>query len=167
MNNSRLILIFLLSYTGEIIFSQQLSHQVLVPVAGVVSGSALNYSQTIGETAVEVVSGSGFVLSQGFQQPAIHVKATREIPKGDGVNVYPNPATDFINVEFFGETGRAFRIDVLNIAGTVMLTERLNFQVNYWFIKEIQVSQLIKGAYLVRIASHDGFIKRTFVIQKL
>ena len=166
MSSRRSILIIFLSFAGGMIFSQQLSHQVLVPVAGVVSGSALNYSQTIGETAVEVVSGSGFVLSQGFQQPSIKFRS-KEVPQGDGVNVYPNPAEDFIKVEFFGEAGRAFQIDILNIAGTIMIIEKLNFQVKHWFIKEIAISHLIKGTYLVRVSSHDGYIHRTFIIHKL
>jgi len=29
----------------------------------------IEYSQTIGETAVETVSSAGFILTQGFQQP--------------------------------------------------------------------------------------------------
>ncbi len=166
MSVKRPALTIILSFACGIILSQQLSHQVLVPVAGILSGSAMNYSQTVGETAVEVISGSGFILSQGFQQPSIKVRSKEE-PQGDGVNVYPNPAEDFIKVEFFGEEGRAFQIDVLNIAGTIMITEKLNFQVKHWFVKEITISHLIKGTYLVRVSSHDGYIYRTFIIQKL
>lgn len=167
MNIKGSILIILLSFAFRSSFSQELSIQVLVPVAGVISGTSLNYSHTIGETAVEIVSCSGYVLSQGFQQPGIKVIPGKVKPEGTGVNVYPNPATEKIKVEFFGEAGRSFRIDILNIAGTVMLTEKINFQVEHWYTKELIVSDLIKGTYLVRVASHDGFVNRTFIIQKL
>ena len=167
MNVKASFLIFLLTFAVFTSFSQQLSHQVMVPVAGIISGNDVSYTQTGGETAVEIISGSGFVLSQGFQQPGIHSVPARENPKGNGVNVYPNPARDFINVEFFGEAGRSFRIDILNMAGTVLLSEKIGFQVKFWIVKEINITDLMKGAYLVRVASHDGNIKRTFIIQKL
>ncbi len=61
---------FLFGFGGNL-FSQQLSHQVLVPAAGVASNGTLSYSQSVGETAVEIITGSGFILTQGFQQPAI------------------------------------------------------------------------------------------------
>lgn len=167
MNRKGLLLIFLLTYTAGEVLSQQLSHQVLVPVAGVSSGPTVNYTQTVGETAVEIISAPGFVLSQGFQQPGIHVVPGKENPEGNGVSVYPNPARDFIKAEFFGDAGRSFRIDILNIAGTVLISEKISFQVKHWFVKEINIADLMKGTYLVRIASDDGLIKRTFIIQKL
>lgn len=167
MNTKRLTLIFLLSFAFVAVYSQQLSHQVMVPVAGVSSQSSLNYTQTGGETAVELVSGHGFVLSQGFQQPGIQAAAVKEKSLGTGVKVYPNPAEDFIKVEFIIDAGRSFSIDIINVAGTVLLNEKISFPVKHWFVREINIEGLMKGTYVVRVASHDGFINQSFIIQKL
>jgi len=53
-----LLLILLLSWTKG--YPQQLSHQVLVPAAGLATSGEINYSQTIGETAVELIGSAGF-----------------------------------------------------------------------------------------------------------
>jgi hypothetical protein len=90
------VLILLLLFPATTGFSQQLSHQVLVPASGLAISGVINYSQTIGETAVEMINGSGFILTQGFQQPGIKNLAD-PAPAGTGVDVYPNPATDFLD----------------------------------------------------------------------
>jgi hypothetical protein len=159
-----LVVGFLVSWTS--CFSQQLSHQVLVPLAGVVSEKNLSYSQTVGETAVEIVGCSQFLFTQGFQQPGI--KVTPEIPPlGTGVSVYPNPVSDFLTIELFGESARTFRIEIINVSGTVVLTERIVFSDNFWYREPQNIENLIRGFYMVRITSEDRMINRTFKIEKL
>ena len=99
--------------------SQSLSHQVLVPVAGVINDSRVSYSQTGGETAVELVGCTWYQVTQGFQQPLIAVSDDPQ-PPGTGIKVYPNPATQFLTVELFGVEARCFRIEFINSAGVVI-----------------------------------------------
>jgi hypothetical protein len=151
---------------GINLFSQQLSHQVLVPVAGVSSAGAISYSQTIGETAVEIISNPDYTFTQGFQQPRVTFLIGTP-PPGNGVDVYPNPATDFVTVKFFGLNSREFRIEVLNISGTIVYTEKVSFIDKYYSEKTIPVSQLYKGIYFIRVVSDDKIINRTFKIDKM
>jgi len=160
------VLIVLLLFSWANGFSQQVSHQVLVPAAGLATTEAISYSQTIGETAIEIISNSGFVFTQGFQQPEIKISPVKT-PEGNGVDVYPNPATDFINVKFFGDVARKFRIDVINIAGTIVSSMTMNFLDKYFFIQQVEVSKLKIGFYFVRVTSDDGIISRTFKIEKM
>jgi hypothetical protein len=158
------LLLFLASQ--EITFSQQLSHQVMVPAAGVISSGSINYSQTIGETAIEIISGAGYVFTQGFQQPGI--KVTPEIDeKGNGVEVYPNPATDFVMVKLFGDVARKFRIEVITLAGMVVRSGTISFIEKYTYIQQVQMEDLKAGLYFVRVISEDGIINRTFKIEKM
>jgi hypothetical protein len=137
-----------------------------VPVAGVISAGTINYSQTIGETAVEVISSTDFILTQGFQQPAL--KLVYEPPHaGNGFNVYPNPATDHITVKLFGDVSREFRIDIINITGTKVYMEKLSFTDKFYLEKVIPVSQFNNGIYFVRVLSGDNEINRTFVFEKM
>ena len=159
------LLLVLFSFWGSL-FSQQLSHQVLVPVAGVASDGTLNYSQTIGETVVEIVSGSDYIFTQGFQQPGIKL-SEEKAPPGNGVKVYPNPATDYVRIELFGEVARSFLIEIMNITGTTIRSKRLVFPTQYWNIEELPVHEMMNGIYFIRITSEDRLINRTFKIEKL
>jgi len=146
--------------------SQQLSHQVLVPLAGIAGDKSLSYTQTAGETAVEIVGCSSYVFTQGFQQPCI--KLTMETPPpGTGVRVYPNPAIDYVTVELYGLEARTFRIEFLDITGTIIKNARKVFSDSYWHKEQFDVGNFINGFYLVRIISEDRFINRSFKIEKL
>lgn len=160
------VLMLLLLVIGPGLLSQQLSHQVLVPLAGIATGGGVNFSQTVGETAVEIIGCSDFVFTQGFQQPRI--KLLRETPPpGNGVKVYPNPVTDYVTMELFGNAARSFRIDIINISGTIVFTERREFSDQFWLKEPINIENLIRGFYLIRINSGDGVISRTFKIEKI
>ena len=159
------LLLVLFSLWGSL-FSQQLSHQVLVPVAGLASNGTLNYSQTIGETVVEIVSGSNYVFTQGFQQPGIKL-SVETAPPGNGVKLYPNPATDYVRIELFGEVARSFLVEIMNITGTIIRRERLAFLTQFWHVEEIPIGGMMNGTYLIRVTSDDRLINRTFKIEKL
>jgi hypothetical protein len=158
--------LLVLLFSGTNAFTQQLSHQVFLSAAGVSSSLGITYSQTIGETAVELFSSTDYVLTQGFQQPRL-ILLPGNPPKGNGINAYPNPVVDFVNVEFFGEKARAFRITVININGTIVYTEDLNFGERYWHLQEIPVTSLARGLYFIRVVSTDGVISRSFKIEKM
>jgi hypothetical protein len=148
------------------LYSQQLSNQVIVSAAGVVSTANLSFSQTIGESITEIITSNNFTLTQGFQQPGIKLTVVNP-PNGNGVNAYPNPATDYIKIEVFGETARTFLIEVFNISGNTKYIEKLAFDDKFHFIKEIDVTDFALGIYLVRVTSEDKLISRTFKIEKL
>ena len=160
------VLILLLLFSWASVGAQTLSQQVLVPAAGEAKVGVLNYSQTIGETAVELIRGAGFIFTQGFQQPGI--KLVAEPPhEGTGVDVYPNPATDFINVKLFGDEARKFRIELINITGRIVSSMNLDFTTGYFYIQQIDVTGLTLGFYFVRITSDDFVVKRVFKIEKM
>jgi hypothetical protein len=146
--------------------AQQLTNQVLLPWAGVTSSGVVNYSQSVGETAVELFSASDFILTQGFQQPRFKLPAG-EVPSGTGVEVYPNPATDFINVKLFGEQPRKMKIELIAFNGSILSTLDLDFTTKYYVIQPIGLSRFKIGIYLVRVSSDDGVISRIFKIEKM
>ena len=160
-----IVLMIVLGITPDL-FSQHLSHQVLLPAAGVKLIPGISYSQTIGETAVTIFSSSGYVLTQGFQQPRITFVPVIQ-PPGNGVDVYPNPATYNLVVKLFGDLSRDFRIEILNITGTIVLSDEISFIGEYYYEKVIPIEHLKNGLYFVRITSKDKIINRTFKIEKL
>jgi hypothetical protein len=162
---TKVLILLLLSFSA-VVNGQQLSNQVLVPAAGLVKVGVISYSQTIGETAVELMNGSGFFLTQGFHQPGI--AATPAIqPQGTGVDVYPNPATDYIYIKLFGENARKIKIEIINFMGAVTNTVDLDFATNYYSVQQVDITGLKYGIYLVRITSNDSIISRIFKIEKM
>ena len=166
VKSSIVLILFLISGTGLSLFSQQLSNQVLVTVAGVTNSGSISYSQTIGETAVELFSSSDYIFTQGFQQPCISLVPT-DLPDGNGVDVYPNPATDNVTIKLFGDVSREFRIELITITGTVVITEKVSCLDKYYLKKIIPVGFLTKGLYFIRVLSTDNSINRTFRIDKM
>ncbi len=163
---TKVLITVLFLFWGSCSYSQQLSHQVMVPAAGLAASGVVNYSQTIGETAIEIFSCSGFEFTQGFQQPGMKY-SPEDNPEGNGVEVYPNPVADNLNVKFFGDVARKFRVDIINIAGTVVESSAITFITVYYHIEQINVQKLKKGFYFVRVVSGDGLISRTFKIEKM
>jgi hypothetical protein len=160
------ILSVLILFSWTKAFPQQLSHQVLLPAAGVIYTGGITYSQSIGETAVELFTSSDYILTQGFQQPRF-IMLPGVQPSGTGVKAYPNPVTDFVNIEFFGETGRSFRITVSNVSGIIVYSKDLIFNTKYWYIHEVPVTSLSSGLYFIVVTSRDGVIHRSFKIEKI
>jgi len=160
-----ILILFILCSCADLL-SQQLSHQVLVPLAGITTNEKISYSQTVGETAVDILGYSWYVFTQGFQQPGIKISDDAR-PVGTGVKVYPNPADDFITIEMFGESARSFRVEFINMTGTVVMSEKKVFGDQFWYKDPMCIEDLIKGLYLVRIISDDNFVNRTFKIEKL
>ena len=153
-------------FSGTNCFAQQLSSQVLLPAAGVASTGQINYSQGIGETAVEIFTTSDYVLTQGFQQP--RMTDPNETPHvGTGVEVYPNPAKDVIRIKLYGNEARKFRVELLNITGRIYASVKLDFITKYYYIQEFDITDLMIGVYLVSIKSEDGLINRSFKIEKM
>ena len=158
--------ILLMIFSGTNCFAQELSSQVLLPAAGEAVSGQINYSQSVGETAVEIFGISDYVLTQGFQQPGI-ADAGETTHAGNGVEVYPNPAKDFVRIKLYGNEARKFKIELMNITGKISTSINLTFITNYYYVQEIDISDLIIGVYLVSVRSTDGLIKRTFKIEKM
>ncbi len=167
MIKRRIVLILLLVVFWGNAFPQTLSNQVLLPAAGLVLTSTLEYSQSIGETAVEIISGSGFEFTQGFQQPAFKIQDDYNINVGTGVEAYPNPATDYIDVKLFGQAPRRFRIELININGTIVKNATIDFITTYYYVHRINIDNLLRGLYYVRVLSMDGVFNRSFKIEKI
>lgn len=154
-------------FSGSACLAQQLSNQVLVPAAGLATAGVLSYSQTIGETAVELINNDGYVLTQGFQQPGITIESGPNPNPGTGVEVYPNPATTLINVKLYSDQAHKFKVEIINLTGRVAMTTSLEFSTGYYYILQMEVAGLANGFYFVRVSSDDGIINRIFKIEKM
>ncbi|MEQ8323394.1 MAG: T9SS type A sorting domain-containing protein, partial [Vicingaceae bacterium] len=83
----------------------------------------------------------------------------------NAVNIYPNPASDVVNINVSGVAGSVLNIEVSNIAGQVILTRQLN-DFNGSATTELDISDLNKGVFLVKIYTEDMITTKRLVVQK-
>jgi hypothetical protein len=166
MGIRRFIIMFVMVLIATSAFSQELSHMVMVPAAGIITSGSVDLSQTIGETAVEIFSLQDFSITQGFQQPSV-VLTTGTQPEGTGAKVYPSPVSEDLTIELYGETARSFVITIVNIYGSAVRNIELNFTGPYWYKHVEPIGDLASGLYLVNIVSRDKVVRRTMKIEKM
>jgi len=65
------VFIFCLLGIPATLFSQELSLQVIVPLAGLASEKSISYSQTVGETAIEIIDALVSYLRRVFSSQGL------------------------------------------------------------------------------------------------
>ena len=163
-----LILVCSLAFSQK---SYELSHQVLVPAAGLITAGGISYQQTVGETAVEITAPAIYVLTQGFQQPRFIPPVILPPREGNGVDFFPNPVTEVVghilNIRMYGVLGRHYDITITNLLGSVLYRTSLELSPDHDYIHQVNIHHYSNGIYIARVISTDGVIDRSFKIEKL
>ncbi|WP_118952539.1 T9SS type A sorting domain-containing protein [Taibaiella helva] len=77
-----------------------------------------------------------------------------------GINIYPNPARDYLNIEFFGHYQEEISFTIVDVAGRIVMVLRKKYGGEISNIKEqIKISALQPGTYILNIKS-KAFSKR-------
>ncbi|MFA6933420.1 MAG: T9SS type A sorting domain-containing protein, partial [Bacteroidales bacterium] len=77
------------------------------------------------------------------------------------ITIYPNPASDIINLEINNTTKEVLNLNIYNIMGSLVKTETTAVNNN-----QINISDLNNGIYLIEIKSKDLITKQKLIIQK-
>jgi hypothetical protein len=121
-------------------------------------------SWTIGEPAITTATGTSAQISQGFHQPQ-YVLVALEKPLTDGftIDVFPNPASDRVFLQFDREENSKMEVQLITLNGKIIssqssfaLSEKLEFD----------LSSLSQGNYLVRVRNESGQFD-AYKIQKI
>ena len=77
------------------------------------------------------------------------------------LQIYPNPASDFIKVSLGESTESVVSIEMMNIIGEILLkvTSKNTTEV-------LDVSGLAEGCYIIRVSNQNETISRKIVIRK-
>ena len=166
---SFILCIFLaLSTVGAL--AQTISNQVLLPAAGLATAGSVSYQQTVGETAVSILTQPSRTLTQGFQQPRIVQGEDPHHPTGE-IEVYPNPVTKSRNNKLYvvlaNSESRSYIVVIYNFAGSVVYSWSSGGYLDQAYTHEVDMSRFSRGIYIVRVMSTDRQINRSFKIEKL
>lgn len=83
------------------------------------------------------------------------------------LSVYPNPSTGFVTVECMvgdNNNGSAYELQLMNVEGRTILAQSGNI-ISGEFKSDLQLSELPKGVYFVRIKLEGEVISRKVVLQ--
>jgi len=154
-------LIFLsLAVTGQV-------KQEVIASAGGYNKSAdntISISWTLGETIVPTFTSQdgSLILTHGFQQKLIITAVEETLEEMVKVTIYPNPASEIINIQFQSATDKEILLYLLDSKGGVVKTEKIEIAT---VEKTIDLQDLPAGIYFIRMIK--GKLVNVYKVVKL
>lgn len=149
---------------------QQASPDVLAAAGDFSTTSLCTMSWTVGEISVETFSNTQSILTQGFHQPDIFYLSVREkIPTTGSMLVYPNPATDYFNIEMSGFEMKDVTIELVDLTGKSTIISPFitsNNSVKDKTSLQLNISSLAAGTYMLHIYSDDCKVNMIYKLIK-
>ncbi|TVR72594.1 MAG: T9SS C-terminal target domain-containing protein [Marinilabiliales bacterium] len=142
---------------------QSLSPFVVSAAGGFSSNGDVNLSWTSGETVTETRFSNDFILTQGFQQPDMRIVSAEHINEPFDLRVYPNPATDFVRVEWSREIEGYISVELYDLVGRKLIDRQSDGSTDYI---NIELQSLQRSTYLLKVFTSEGDFSKTYRIVK-
>jgi len=81
------------------------------------------------------------------------------------VNLFPNPASQMVNINYTLENSSEVKISIFNIAGQEVYTENIVEGFAGENFSEINVSSFVKGTYFVKIQSNESNVTKKLIVE--
>lgn len=88
-----------------------------------------------------------------------------KVVSGSQVNIYPNPAKDYIFIEINNETLGNAGVSVMNMVGQEVIHESIDLTSGIT-TKQLNTSRLSNGIYFIKVNNNGNIITRKVVIDK-
>jgi hypothetical protein len=147
MKKIYVILIFMLSALSA---RSQVKQEVIASAGGYNTATGISLSWTLGETIVPAfTSADGSVkIVNGFQQQLIVTAVEENIDIAVEVKIYPNPASDMLNIGFESAVESEIGITILDSHGRPVRSDRIEPNM---IEKQINLQDLPAGIYYLRL----------------
>ena len=160
----KLITILMAMVISIALTAQSISPEVVASAGDYYENGNGSLSWTLGEIATETYSNGSVILTQGFQQSTYSITFIEEKQNNDfNISVYPNPTSDYINIEFDIKNKSDVLIQLCDINGRILLNETINSTENN---KQYDFNIFSTGMYFLRISSEKDNYSETYKIQK-
>ena len=151
-------------FTIQLINAQSISPQVIASAGNYATNGGYSVSWTLGEPVIATATNGSTTLTQGFQQPTYNVLSiTNGKIEGFEVNVYPNPATDFVVIDWKTDENNLLYITLYDVTGK-MISEK-SYSASQDKVS-INLSQLASAQYLLEVRNKNNSIAKVFQISK-
>ncbi|MEN8203436.1 MAG: T9SS type A sorting domain-containing protein [Bacteroidota bacterium] len=121
---------------------------------GYAENESISLSWTLGELAVNTLSGGDFMLTQGFQQPLTLGVGMIANEANWNISVYPNPVNDELHIRFDIPYQDGFMIEIQDVTGR-LIRQILHKKVNPGDILVINTSTYPTGIYFLKVLTTD------------
>jgi hypothetical protein len=127
---------------------------------GTASSGSIKIIYTVGELAVQENTQGTINISEGFISSGMLISSgIEEYTKLQNVKLYPNPATNFVNVDFFDTCN--YQIKLMNIQGKEI------FEISgSGDFKKIPLNNLSEGEYIMLVKNLKDKQYKVFSIIK-
>jgi len=151
-------------FAVNFINAQQITPQVVASSGGYTQNGGYSVSWTLGEPVIATAQNDSTTLTQGFQQPTYNVVAiTTQTIEGFDVNVYPNPSSDFVIIDWTTDLQNMIYITLFDMAGK-MISEQ-SFAATQDKVS-LNMSKLASAQYLLEVKTQNNSVTKIFRITK-
>lgn len=127
---NKFILVAISALIPAVVYGQSIERHVTGSAGNYQSASWGSLSSTTGEAMTQTFT-AGNVLTQGFQQPTPPKTAVQFVADDATVDVFPNPASDKINVVIgHGTVREKYTAELYDMAGQKIATETTQVAAN-------------------------------------
>ena len=162
----RNLLIFIMLFSSVALMGQSLKQDVIASAGGfnTSSDNSLSISWTLGETIIPTFKSQDgtLILTHGFQQKLIITGIDENIDTKVKVKLYPNPASEQINLQFETATDKEILLYMLDSQGKLIKTDRIEESSTE---KIINLEDLPAGVYYLRMIK--GNLVNVYKVVKL
>lgn len=142
--------------------AQTLEHQVIGSTGAEIQNSNGELYFTVGEPVSETFENENFQLTQGYHQGVFLFVSTEDLGNLPfNVTLFPNPASEFVNVSLKDISSTNFEYRLFDINGRVLLTGKFNQPT-----EQIALSQLANSTYFLKIYNSKAGYNVTYKLQK-
>ena len=147
---NRFIILGALMLLAQALISQSICMQVIGSAGGSGVQGGKKFTYTAGEVVIRTIAGAGKKFTEGFQQPEHCMSvATDNIDLAEWqIEIFPNPTTDFLEVQFSEEKVGRLKANVFNLLGQPVLFDQFLDQASG---TSLDCSELKAGVYILQI----------------
>lgn len=147
---------FVLSVNGQV------KQEVIASAGGYNTGGSISISWTLGETIIPTFQNGNLILTHGFQQQLILTSVEENFDIMVNIKVFPNPASDNLNIRFEEPIDGDVVITIIDSQGRLIKTETIEATTTE---KQISLRELGGGVYFLRMSK--GKLVNVYKVVKL
>ena len=144
----------------------QVKQEVIASAGGfnVEAGNSISISWTLGETIIPTFTSQDgtLIITHGFQQKLIITAVEENIVNPVKINVYPNPTSEIVNLEFDTPVDGEFLLFLFDSQGKLVKTDQIGVAS---VSKQINMQGLPAGIYYMKLTK--GKLVNVYKVVKL